>query len=64
MRREEVWHPVVAIGLENAGPCDQATPPMFEPEAEAMAPAERAALQQRRLAGLIDRLLAAGGPTS
>jgi phenylacetate-CoA ligase len=41
---------------------DNAIPPMFEPEAEAMAPAERVALQQRRLAGLIDRLLAAVGP--
>jgi phenylacetate-CoA ligase len=34
---------------------------MFEPEAESMPEDERAALQQARLRGLIDRLLAAGG---
>ncbi|MGD0687247.1 MAG: phenylacetate--CoA ligase [Streptosporangiaceae bacterium] len=34
---------------------------MFEPDAESMAEDERAALQQARLARLIDRLLAAGG---
>src|SRR5713226_7935568 len=34
---------------------------MFEPEAESMAPERRAGLQQDRLRGMIDRLLAAGG---
>ena len=34
---------------------------MFEPEAEAMAPEERARLQEQRLRSLADRLLAAGG---
>ncbi len=53
---------MVARGLDDSGLDDNAIAPMFEPEAEAMAPAEREVLQQRRLAGLIDRLLAAGGP--
>jgi phenylacetate-coenzyme A ligase PaaK-like adenylate-forming protein len=34
---------------------------MFEPEAEAMPPEERATLQAQRLSGLVGRLLAAGG---
>ncbi|HVB42671.1 MAG TPA: phenylacetate--CoA ligase [Streptosporangiaceae bacterium] len=34
---------------------------MFEPEAESMPPAERAALQDERLKGLVGRLLAADG---
>ena len=33
--------------------------PMFEPEAESMPAEQRAGLQQERLRGLIDRLLAA-----
>jgi len=37
---------------------------MFEPEAEAMPPEQRAELQLRRLRALIDRLLAAGGVTA
>src|SRR5262249_62189839 len=36
-------------------------PPMFEPDAESMPPERLAGLQQERLRGLIDRLLAAGG---
>ncbi len=39
----------------------QAVPAMFESAAEAMPPEELAELQGRRLTGLIDRLLAAGG---
>ena len=35
---------------------------MFEPEAETMPAAQRARLQGERLSGLVDRLLAAGGP--
>ncbi|MDR2985979.1 MAG: phenylacetate--CoA ligase, partial [Nocardiopsaceae bacterium] len=35
--------------------------PMFEPQAEALPADELGALQTRRLAGMIDRLLAAGG---
>lgn len=35
--------------------------PMFEPDAEALPAEELSALQSRRLRGLIDRLLAAGG---
>jgi phenylacetate-coenzyme A ligase PaaK-like adenylate-forming protein len=42
------------------GRADRA-PGMFEPDAESMPEDERAALQQARLSGLIDRLLAAGG---
>jgi len=42
------------------GTADRA-PGMFEPQAESMPEDERAALQQARLARLIDRLLAAGG---
>src|ERR1022692_4533434 len=36
-------------------------PAMFEPAAESMPEDQRAALQQRRLSAMIDRLLAAGG---
>jgi len=36
-------------------------PPMFEPGAESMPPAERALLQEERLRGLVSRLLKAGG---
>src|SRR5260221_10409843 len=36
-------------------------PPMFEPDAESMPPERLADLQQERLRGLVDRLLAAGG---
>jgi phenylacetate-coenzyme A ligase PaaK-like adenylate-forming protein len=39
----------------------QLSPVMFEPGAEALDPAELAALQGQRLRGLVDRLLAAGG---
>ena len=37
--------------------------PMFEPEAESMPAEQRAGLQQERLRGLVDRLLATGRPT-
>ena len=37
------------------------SPAMFDPGAESMPEDERAGLQQRRLADMIDRLLAAGG---
>src|SRR5262245_452284 len=47
---------MLAMRFDNDSP-----PPMFEPEAEAMPAGELAALQARRLSGLIDRLLAAGG---
>jgi phenylacetate-CoA ligase len=40
---------------------DEQAPPMFEPDAESMPPAQLADLQQDRLRGLIDRLLAAKG---
>ncbi|HEX4660745.1 MAG TPA: phenylacetate--CoA ligase [Streptosporangiaceae bacterium] len=40
---------------------DQQAPPMFEPDAESMRPEQLADLQQERLRGLVDRLLAAGG---
>jgi phenylacetate-CoA ligase len=40
---------------------DEQVPPMFEPEAESMPPERLADLQQERLRGLIDRLLAADG---
>jgi phenylacetate-coenzyme A ligase PaaK-like adenylate-forming protein len=40
---------------------DERAPSMFEPDAEAMAPEQLADLQQDRLRGLIDRLLAADG---
>ncbi len=40
---------------------EQLAPPMFEPDAESMPPERLAGLQQERLRGLIDRLLAAGG---
>ena len=40
---------------------DEQAPPMFEPEAESMPREQLADLQQERLCGLIDRLLAAGG---
>src|SRR3984893_324060 len=40
---------------------DEQAPPMFEPDAESMPPEQLADLQQDRLRGLIDRLLAAGG---
>jgi phenylacetate-coenzyme A ligase PaaK-like adenylate-forming protein len=40
---------------------DQQAVPMFEPEAESMPPDQRAGLQQERLRGLVDRLLAAAG---
>src|SRR5262245_56992125 len=40
---------------------EQQAPPMFEPGAESMPPEQLAGLQQERLRGLIDRLLAAGG---
>jgi phenylacetate-coenzyme A ligase PaaK-like adenylate-forming protein len=40
---------------------DEQAPPMFEPDAESMPPERLAGLQQERLRGLIDRLLAAGG---
>jgi phenylacetate-coenzyme A ligase PaaK-like adenylate-forming protein len=36
-------------------------PAMFEPDAETMPEEQRAAVQQKRLSGMIDRLLAAGG---
>ncbi|HWF79015.1 MAG TPA: phenylacetate--CoA ligase [Streptosporangiaceae bacterium] len=39
-----------------------AIPAMFEPAAESMPPEQRAELQGERLRGLIDRLIAAGGP--
>jgi phenylacetate-CoA ligase len=39
----------------------QAVPAMFDPESEAMPPEELRQLQQHRLSGLIDRLLAADG---
>ncbi len=39
----------------------KASAPMFEPEAESMPHEQRAALQDERLRGLVDRLLAAGG---
>ncbi|HYK33376.1 MAG TPA: phenylacetate--CoA ligase [Streptosporangiaceae bacterium] len=38
-----------------------ATPAMFEPAAESMPREERAELQGKRLCGLVDRLIAAGG---
>jgi phenylacetate-coenzyme A ligase PaaK-like adenylate-forming protein len=47
---------MLAMRFDNDSP-----PPMFEPEAEAMPAEELPALQTRRLRGLIDRLLAAGG---
>jgi phenylacetate-CoA ligase len=40
---------------------DQKAPPMFEPDAESMPPEQLAGLQQERLRGTIDRLLAASG---
>src|SRR5215472_13697593 len=40
---------------------DTAIPAMFEPAAESMPPEQRAGLQGKRLSGLIDRLIAAGG---
>jgi phenylacetate-coenzyme A ligase PaaK-like adenylate-forming protein len=40
---------------------DEQAPPMFEPDAESMPPERLAVLQQERLRGMIDRLLAAGG---
>jgi phenylacetate-coenzyme A ligase PaaK-like adenylate-forming protein len=40
---------------------EQQPAPMFEPDAEAMPPEQLAGLQQDRLRGLVDRLLAAGG---
>jgi phenylacetate-coenzyme A ligase PaaK-like adenylate-forming protein len=40
---------------------DQLAVPMFEPDAESMPPEQLAGLQQERLRGLIDRLLAADG---
>src|SRR5260370_26829469 len=40
---------------------DNQAPPMFEPDAESMPLELLAGLQQERLRGLIDRLLAAGG---
>src|SRR6185312_5171700 len=48
--------PMLAMRFDNDSP-----PPMFEPEAEAMPAEELAGLQTRRLRGLIDRLLGAGG---
>jgi phenylacetate-coenzyme A ligase PaaK-like adenylate-forming protein len=39
----------------------QAVPPMFEPESEALPPERLTELQEQRLRGLVDRLLAAGG---
>jgi phenylacetate-coenzyme A ligase PaaK-like adenylate-forming protein len=39
----------------------QSVPAMFEPQAESMPAELRAAVQQERLRGLVDRLLAAGG---
>ena len=47
---------MLAMRFDNDSP-----PPMFEPEAEAMPAEQLAGLQTRRLRGLIDRLLAAGG---
>ncbi len=47
---------MLAMRFDNDSP-----PPMFEPEAETMQVEELQALQNRRLRGLIDRLLAAGG---
>jgi phenylacetate-CoA ligase len=47
---------MLAMRFDNDSP-----PPMFEPEAETMPAEELAALQARRLRGLIDRLLAADG---
>jgi phenylacetate-coenzyme A ligase PaaK-like adenylate-forming protein len=46
---------------ENAAMTDEQAVPMFEPEAESMPSGQLAGLQQERLRGLIDRLLAAGG---
>ena len=40
---------------------DKQAPPMFEPDAESMPPEQLADLQQERLRGLVDRLLAADG---
>ncbi len=40
---------------------DEPAVPMFEPDAESMPPDKLADLQQERLRGLIDRLLAARG---
>jgi phenylacetate-CoA ligase len=40
---------------------DEQPPPMFDPDAESMPPEQLAGLQQDRLRGLIDRLLAGGG---
>lgn len=47
---------MLAMRFDNDSPA-----PMFEPEAEAMPVEELRALQARRLRGLIDRLLGAGG---
>src|SRR3984885_9642599 len=47
-----------------AGQCSMAedhVAPMFEPDAESMPPEQLAGLQQHRLRGLVDRLLAADG---
>jgi len=47
---------MLAMRFDNDSP-----PPMFEPAAEAMPGEELRGLQDRRLRGMIDRLLAAGG---